>query len=317
MQRMHRRLISSLLAAPLVLAGSLLVGTGVAGPNSNPSLGDSVRTLRAAPSMAIEAIVAFITTDPSSYPAVTCDGYPTYGTYSYRANGQAWLIKSYLDSTRFKGMNSELSFDGNQEFVARSDNEIVSISEAGEPSDLGMSLPNPIFALASYARPVNDANIGSPLKLSDLKSINDGALDASTAVWVPVQVDGLSLERTVLPGDTLAGHSYAHYVYVVPGKRTEPVRVDRVIEDGTVLTRYDFTDWKTADGVPEGTPGASRFPRNVKFIQYRAGDGAMLYQANYLVTKLKLGAPVATDELTVTVHASDHLYQADKGEYIN
>ncbi|MDZ4831904.1 MAG: hypothetical protein SGJ09_17140 [Phycisphaerae bacterium] len=315
MLRINSRLISSLLAAPLVLAGSLLVGTGVAGPSTSENPGTLVRALRNAESLSVEATVEFSTIDARSYPAVASDGYPIIGHFAYSAAGKAWSATSWLDPTRFKGMDTILTYDGVQQFTAQSGSDIMSVSEAGEPGVLGMTLPNPLIALASYARPVSDANIAEQMKLSDMRKLTEEALDVPAAAWMPVTVDGVAHERATVPGSTVFGVSYVHVVTVLASKRSEPVRIERVTPNGEVLTRFSFTSWQTTDG-GSASLGALRLPRHIDIEEFRPSDGASLYRVTYLVSAVHVDTPLATGPVMADVSGATHVYQTDLGRFV-
>lgn len=322
----HRRTVSSLLAAPLVLTGLFLVGTGVAGFPTSAGPGDAVRTLRDADSLSVEATLQFISFDARTHDTATADGYPSFGTYSYRALDSAWYAKSMLDPSRFVGMDNEVAFDGEVTFVARSSGSEVSVSHAGEPRSLGMTLPNPLFALASWAIPVGDRNLDAAVKLSDLRSLDDAVLSLPDTAWTSMSVGTTVYEVARVRGDVLYGVPYTHEIVVPLGQRAEPCRIDRVGTNGQLITRFEFESWQPVDanepavGTEQGADQASspsvRLPRVIRLSEYSTTNGQPVHTAVFFMESIRVNPALDAADLTIAIPTHQVVWNSDLEEFV-
>ncbi|MBL9148834.1 MAG: hypothetical protein JNM94_09100 [Phycisphaerae bacterium] len=319
---LHRPLVSSLLAAPLVLTGLALVGTGVAGSSEANGPGSVTRSLRDVSSLVVEATVQFVSVDPRTHDTARADGFPTLGFFSYTSVDNAWHVRSYLDSDRFVGMNTEVAFDGTQRLVSRSGDNQFSVTDAGEPRSIGMALPNPLFALASWAMPVNDTNLDRAVKLSDLRSLTDAQLSIPASAWTRRVVDTVDCEVATVRGDVVYGIPYHHELVVAAGQRDRLLRIDRVSDDGVVLSRAEFDNWEPVDGAKANTSLAAqatettlRLPRVVRLSEYRPMDGMLLHTITFQLNMLAVNGPVNDRQLWVDQAQAKLVYNADLGEF--
>jgi hypothetical protein len=292
-----------------------LSSSSTAAPNQNESdtnPSTPILALRAATSLSIEAMVEIRSFDPTMGPAIATDGKPIVGSYLHSASGNAWRTIVDVDPSRFQGLQSDMGFDGASTFTMLDhSNGIASISFAGEPSLLGPTLPNPLFELASYARPLTDANRNQIMRRKTLEQLPTASLTVPANAWQPIVVDGIRCERAILAGASFEGISYVHHVYVRQGNRSEPIRIDRVSQDGTrTISRFHFREWFVPD-----SGGALRFPRSIRLEEF-AADGTIASELVYAIKTLRLNEPVAASAVAVDTDPAVHVWHVEANAQI-
>jgi len=164
---------------------------------------------------------------------------PVTGTLDYWAADQRYKIISQLDGNLAPGMQVQVAYNSQRWQLLRADGTLID-----SPQDNAVilpMLPNPLLEVLQFRYPLTDGNSGQYLRLKDV--LQDQVPEAFWAVsWTQVNEDGRALERAIFPGGSYEGQSYVQHVFVEPGARNKPVRIDRVGEQGR-LTSAEFDDY--------------------------------------------------------------------------
>ena len=207
------------------------------------------------------------------------------GIMKYFADGPKVRLDSQVDQELYPGLDTAVAFDGQQfQYLVR-DRSILSVETAtGVPTDEAMmTLPNPFFEIIQHFSPVTSANPGAPVQWGAIKAIAASAT-MQNATWSPITVDGRELERAILPGGTNEGDSYVHHVYVRPSQRGRPNQIDRVSDEGTLLTRSTFDNYATV------AVGQSQqfWPHSMRFELRHAATGAVTAEMSMVIKEIHL-----------------------------
>jgi len=223
------------------------------------------------------------------------------GKFDYVASGDQYRVDSFMDTSLYPQMDTTIAYDGDyfQMLMAQGTLTLKPV----DTDAVTLSLPNPILELAQFLDPLDDDNAD---RRKQLKVVRTLAANASLddVQWETVNLNGTQRERTILPGGTYNGVEYEHHVYVQPGDRDRPVRIDRVtVDDGTVHTSARFSHYvKHLTGQAE-----FHWPTNVELVKLNT-QGEPQASFSYVIHNLKVNEPVDESEFTIDWSLADRVW---------
>ena len=228
----------------------------------------------------------------------------TRGSYHYRATGDRYKIESFVDPTRYPGLNTEAAYDGERFSLRRQSANAVSHG-SGDNAVLLPTLPNPLFELLQFRYPLTDDNLDMRLRFRDIQmdACPPGFWDVT---WTSVRENGVELERASFPGGTYEGRDYLHHVYAVPGARRTPVRIERITVDGVRLTSSEFGHYFIVDG----PNGPTQWPGSIMLRAFDA-EGAEVGKMSYIVTDLFVNHDIPANATTVGTETARTIWDDD------
>jgi len=250
---------------------------------------DVVSQFRNVHQLALSASVEVIVYDPSE----VCDGVvpqtAIMGNLRYYTDGARWRMNSFLDPAKFAGMQTDIAWDGTHFQYFRRDAGVLDVTAGPAPEASGLSLPNPIFELLCYLQPVPDPEGGRQPRLTDIKAQASTAALLGSVPNTPVQRDRRTLSRTIFPGSTYQGRAYHHHVYSRPDKPGVPLEIERVDDQGTVITRSRFDGWDEY-ATPAGD--AMVWPRSIR-LEIMDTSGRTSIEMNFSIRSIDINDSVA------------------------
>lgn len=284
-------------------SGRALEGSGPADPDT---IFEQFRTLRALHfSAAISATFSMAFADDPDPPAAAL-GVPIAGTLQYWAAGDRYRIESSFDNERFPGMSMRVAYDGRVFEMALPDGTVTT-SAHEKSAALPILAPNPLLELVQYRFPISDENVAREFRLKDLQA---APLGTPAFNWALDNLRGEPVERAVLPGAVHDGQAYVHHVFVQPGQRGKPIRIDRVTGDG-VATTSEFTDYMTVDTVR----GPTYWPRRIVIQAYNPG-GESVASLTYSILQLEVDGEYGDEVFTVRQGPTDRVWDDDRSEFL-
>lgn len=234
-------------------------------------------------------------------------GTPVFGQIEYWATGNRYLVNSSADPIAYPGMQTQVAYDGGRFQLLRSDGTLSRSKQ--EHTTLLPILPNPLFELLQFRFALTDDTYGRELRLKDIQ--DDCPSDEYFEVeWKIVEEAGNQFERAIFPGGKLEGKYYVHEVYVEPGIRDRPVRIDRV-SDGTKLTSALFEDYCRIDTCS----GVAYWPQHVELRAF-ATDGTDAVRMSFCIFDMEVEADIPLDVFTITEDSAERIWDDDRREFI-
>lgn len=209
------------------------------------------------------------------------------GSFAYVADTDKWRIDSYLDPTKYPGMNTTLLYDGAQFAYQAHEMSVLSVQSGPAPASLGMMLLNPAFESIQFLFPLDQTNEGAQAQLADVKAVTANTTLGSVT-WTPVLVNGKTLDRAEFPGSTYNGIVYTHHVYAKSNAHDRPLIIDRVDAAGGVITRTQLSHY---DDVISPTGSNSAWPRNVTWQVFDPNDGGLVGEISMVIDGVSINQP--------------------------
>lgn len=128
--------------------------------------------------------------------------------------------------------------------------------------------------------------------------------------WVPVQEGDRLLERAVFPGGTYEERAYVHRVYVVPGSRNMPVRIDRVTKEGRV-TSAEFSDYVRRDSAG----GPSFWPQNVLLRAFDS-SGTEVCRISFALSDIAVDVQYSKEAFVISPDSAARVWDDDRREFV-
>ncbi len=253
-----------------------------------PSL-DVVSQFRNVEQLAVSASVEVIVHDPSEARDGVAPQTAITGVLSYYADGTRWRMNSFLDPERFAGMQTDIAWDGAQFQYFRRDAGVLDVIAGPAPEASGLCLPNPLFELLCYLQPVPDPEGGRQTRFTDLKAKASTAALLAAAPNTLVERDRRTLSRTVFPGSMHQGRAYKHHVYSRPDRPGVPLEIERVDDQGTVITRSRFDGWDEY-ATPAG--GTMLWPRSIR-LEIMDPSGRTSIEMNFSIRSIDINDSAA------------------------
>lgn len=235
------------------------------------------------------------------------------GAFSYWASGEKYRIDSHMDPDLYPGMMTSIAFDGENFQMLLGDSQILAVSSQ-DTDRAAMMLPNPIAEMLQFLYPLTDENLTKRVRLKDIQTNDTLIAQTANVAWMPHEQGVLAvehLERAIFPGGTYAGIEYEHHVYVQPGKRHRPIRIERVAHDGMVLTRTHLSHY---DAVQFGE-GVAHWPRHIVLEGYNPNAERAGY-ATFIILNLKLNEPI-DDSIFTLDREGKKVWDEDALQYID
>lgn len=235
-------------------------------------------------------------------------GEAIFGHVGYWAADDRYRISSHVDPDRFPGMQTDIAYDGRRFQLLRSDG---TLSYSGHDSAVILPvLPNPLLDLVQFRYPLTDENYQFAPRLKDVRNDRPptGFFDVP---WVSVDDGGRSLERAIFPGGTYEGRSYVHQVYALPGQRHTPARIERVTEDGVMMTSAEFTDYCQLD-----TPsGPTYWPQEVVLRAFDS-QGNEVVKMSFVLSTIEVDAEIPEEVFVISTQAAARVWDDDRREFV-
>ena len=269
------------------------IATALAGSSTSALLEttsvDVVSQFRNVNQLAVSASVEVIVHDPND----ACDGVTPQtaimGHLRYYTDGTRWRMNSFLDPAKFAGMQTDIAWDGAQFQYFRRDAGVLDVTAGPAPEASGLCLPNPLFELLCHLQPVADPEGGRQARLNDVKSKASTAALLGAAPSTPVERDRRTLSRTVFPGSTYQGRAYQHHVYSRPDRPGVPLEIERVDNQGTVITRSRFDGWDEY-ATPAGATMV--WPRSIR-LEIMDPSGRTSVEMNFSIRSIDINDSAA------------------------
>jgi len=228
----------------------------------------------------------------------------TQGTYRYSAAGERYKIESFVNPSKYPGLNTQVAYDGGTFYLSLEPGKLLSYGSQ-DHATLLPTLPNPLLQLVQFAYPETDDNSDLELHLTD---VQNSVLPAAfwNVQWLPIVENGIDLEYAEFPGGSYEGRNYVHRVYAVPGAHNKPVRIDRVTPGGGKLTSCEFGHYF---GVPAGS-GETYWPGTVLMIAFD-DTGTEAGRMSFVVTDLSVNQVVPAESFTISIATVTHLWNDD------
>ena len=302
--------LSGVVACILVLLCSI---GGAASDLAQPELSDlvvqfqRVSSLHLSASVKIKASSALQDCCPQPDPDPKADSDPIPGRFEYWATGDRYRISSYVDSQRYPEMQTQVAFDGQMFQLLRSDGTLS--HSADDTSALLPVLPNPLLELLQFCYPLSDATAQFDIRLKDVQS--DGAAQRFDSVqWSMVREGDRSLERAILPGATYEERAYLHYVYVAPGSRHMPLRIDRVTDTGRI-TSTEFFDYERV----QGQGGPTFWPRRIVLRAYDS-QGREAGNISFSIDHIAVDAEIRDGAFSIDPHTAQRIWDDSRQGFV-
>ncbi len=214
------------------------------------------------------------------------------GSFYYWADGDRYRVDSDMDPDNFPAMAAKIAYDGNRLQLLHMPSALMTVSWVDNNS-LMPQLPNPLFELLQFRYVLSDESKHLRIRLKDIKA---DAVPAQfwNVAWTNVELDGLKLDKAEFPGGVMEGKSYSHHVYTAPEKHDQPVRIDRVGEEGiyTTTTFEHYTKVASASGV-------MHWPMSIEMKAYDTSTGKTAGEMSFLIQKLELDNPIANEKFDI------------------
>lgn len=269
----------------------------------NGQLSDLLQQYPAVDSIHLQATVDVrVFSDEASQSGIAGEGRVIEGTYEFRAAGERYRVDSYLDESRFPGMNATIAYDGNR-FQMLFKGDSLLILGGADNDALMQSLPNPLVELVQFLVPLTDESASRRVRFKDARTAAAEDTLVAAAAWDVVVDDRATLERTIMPGGTYEGLTYVHHIFVVPGERNRPIRIDRV-EEGTdqVISSASFSHYSRIQA--NGT--AYDWPTRVRLIAYQ--DGQREAEMSFVLHTIQIGVDIPVDVFTIDFNEADTVW---------
>ncbi len=216
---------------------------------------------------------------------------PIGGRFEHKAADARYHTISRVDPAHMPWMQTEVGYDGIKYQLLLSDGTL-SLQPNDSASFLPI-LPNPLLQLVTFRYPLTDANTETQVRMQEIW--NDQIPDSFWQVsWSTFMDDGFMRERAVFPGGIYEGRSYVHHVIAPLSRRRTPVRIDRIDDQGKLLTRAEFSDYR----VSESASGIGYWPYRIVLKSY-VGDNVLAAQISYTLTELSIDQPMLDNEFVV------------------
>lgn len=286
---------------------------GGAGPSPDGAdLADLVAQFQSIPGLRFSAVAEVVVVFPPegdewgtpNLPA----GVPVLGYMEYSAAGDHYKVNSYLDPDKCPGMQTQVAYDG-EKFQLLLSNGTLSCSAHDNAGPLPVLL-NPMLQLLQFRYPLTDQNYHQfEPRLKDVRT-DATPPEFFNVDWVQVQEGDRLLERAVFPGGTHEEQAYVHHVYVVPGSRNMPVRIDRVTEHGRV-TSAEFSDYVRRDSVG----GPSFWPQNVLLRAFDS-SGAEVGRVSYALSDIAVDVAYSQEAFAISPDSALRVWDDDRREFV-
>ncbi len=252
----------------------------------------------------VEIVLKYVPCD--NCPDVQPTGLPISGTVEYWATGDRYRLNSWAEPHSYPGVQTQVAYDGRRYQLLRSDG---TLSYSSEDSDrLLPTLPNPLLELLQFRYPITDANYQSDLRLKDVRRDAIPA-DLLASSWTAVEEGERRLERTRLPGGTYEGQAYFYYVYVSPGRRSAPLRIDRVGEGGR-LTSAEFSDYVER----ASSRGPTYWPKRIVLRAFDAGGSATVTMS-FQLTEFSVDTPLPREIFVIRPDSAARVWDEQRREF--
>lgn len=192
---------------------------------------------------------------------------PIPDLFKYWTLGSSWKKRSQMDTIQYPGMDTSIGYDDQWYWYKMHNADTMGISQAGDDRKSGMTLPNPIFALAQWLAPTNETE---DLTISEVRSEAQQSAFERLTPWEWVEIDGQQFAAADFQGAVMDRVEYDVRVYVREfAGQPMPAIIERVDKDG-VRVRLIFDDYETfaADDGAE-----MRWPMSFEFSAFDPRDG--------------------------------------------
>jgi hypothetical protein len=234
-------------------------------------------------------------------------GQPCYGEVQYRTAGDRYKESCYLDPEKYGGMQTQVAYDGQRFQLLRSDGTLSYSSQ--DAATLLPLLPNPMLQLLQFRYPLTDENYQFEVRFKDV--LHDQVPEELNRVeWTLVDDGGRQLERAVFPGGTYEGNAYVHHVFVVPGSRNMPVRIDRVTANGR-LTSSEFSNYQRLDAAS----GPTFWPRDVLLRTFDA-SGAEVGRIGFSLSDIAVDVDYRAEDFAIDPNSALRIWDDDQQKFL-
>ncbi len=230
------------------------------------------------------------------------------GRFEYQADHHRYRVKSQVDPAKLPGMATEFAFDGTRFQFLHADKTLT--YSRHDPATVLPGLPNPLFQLLQFLYPLTDETQHLEVRFKDV--VSDQALSTfQKAEWTSVEDGGRKLERAEFPGGTYEGEAYVHHVFVVPGERDRPIRIDRVSESRR-LTSSEFLDYRPV----RTAAGLSWWPHRIVLSAFTA-TGEAAITASFSLTTLRFDEPLNDSCFEIPTERARRVWDDDMRQLVH
>jgi hypothetical protein len=185
-------------------------------------------------------------------------GAPVDGAFGAWFDGPRYRYALEIDQALGLSGWREVAFDGTFFYLFDPVRSTL-LREERDPKQAPLGVPNPLMLAWDFLSEDSDACNGCALRVSDLAqpAIWDARLDSMTLID---EDPARGIVRVSIPGGVLEGRRFKSWVSLVgpPGKKV-PVRIQRVLDDGVVLSDITMSE----PAMVEGSGVALMMPRRI------------------------------------------------------
>lgn len=192
---------------------------------------------------------------------------PILGAFEYAALGSSWKKRSQMDTALYPAMDTSVGYDGQWYWYKLHDTDTMGISSSGDIRTSGMTLPNPIFAVAQWLAPTNEAD---DLTINEVKGKAAQGEFERLSAWDWVEVADQQMAAADFKGAIMDRVAYDVRVFVREFAGQPLPAIIELIDGDGVRVRAIFDNYETF-GTDDGTQ--TRWPRTFEFRAYDPLDG--------------------------------------------
>ncbi len=217
---------------------------------------------------------------------------------------------SWVDVEALRGLRTQVAFDGTTFQMLLSDGTLSRSSVTVPPKTLLPAYSNPLFELVRFRYPLTDASTDLELSFEQIQQDPLPAVSESSG-WRPARLNGSDVDVVDIPGGIQGGLEYDHRLYVMPGDRSSPVRVDCIARGGRLLNSTEFLEYASSDG----TQAAVRWPRRIVTTGYDA-SGEPVVRMTWFILELDTPANLSQDVFVIPETLSLRVYDEQLGRCV-
>jgi len=233
---------------------------------------------------------------------------PIAGRLEFRASDARHWTLSQVDQEHMPWMSVEVAYDGTKYQLLRSDGTL-SIGPVDSAAILP-ALPNPVMQLVQFRYPLNDANAATEFRLQDVW--NDQVPESFWNVsWEQIVENGFVREAAVFPGGVYEGRSYVHRVIVPVTRRRTPVRIERIDDQGNLLTSAEFSDYRKITTVS----GDGWWPHRIVLKAF-AESNVMVGQIAHTITDLSVDATMSQESFVIDPSKAARVWDDVQSQFV-
>ncbi len=234
---------------------------------------------------------------------------PIAGRFEFKAADARYLMVSHMDPAHMPWMQTEAAYDGAKFQLIGADGTLS--LEPADSASILPALPNPLQQLLQFRYPITDANSDWEFRIQDVWN-DQVPVSFWNVSWTLIEDAGLTRERAVFPGGVYEGRSYVHHVIAPATRRRTPVRIDRIDDQGMLLTSSEFTDYRRADT----SAGAGYWPHRIVLKSY-AEENVLAGQIAYTVTELAIDEPVLDNEFVIPENHAERVWNGFQQSFVS